>query len=68
MLKAAAAILDEAAKAEPPLVADYLALVDPGTFTPVTAGYAGQALLLAAARSGSTRLIDNVRVALGDHS
>jgi len=68
VLKAAAAILDEAAKAEPPLVADYLALVDPGTFTPVTAGYAGQALLLAAARSGSTRLIDNVRVALGDHS
>jgi pantoate--beta-alanine ligase len=67
-LKAAAAILDEAAKSEPPLITDYLALVDPGTFAPVTVGYAGQALLLAAARSGSTRLIDNVQVVLGDHS
>jgi pantoate--beta-alanine ligase len=65
VLKAAAAILDEAAKAEPPLVADYLALVDPAIFTPVTAGYAGDALLLAAARSGSTRLIDNVPLVLG---
>ena len=67
-LKAAAAILDEAAKAEPPLITDYLALVDPGTFALVTAGYAGQALLLAAARSGSTRLIDNVHVVLRRHS
>ena len=65
VLKAAAAILDEAAKAELPLVTDYLALVDPGTFAPVTAGYTGQGLLLAAARSGSTRLIDNVQVVLG---
>jgi pantoate--beta-alanine ligase len=67
-LKAAAAILDEAAKAEPPLVTDYLALVDPGTFAPVAADYAGEALLLAAARAGSTRLIDNVAVVLGGHS
>jgi len=67
-LKAAAAILDEAAKAEPPLITDYLTLVDPGTFALVTAGYAGQALLLAAARSGSTRLIDNVHVVLRRHS
>jgi len=67
VLKAAAAILDEAAKAEPPLVTDYLALVDPGSFTGVAAGYTGQALLLAAARAGSTRLIDNVTVLLGDH-
>jgi len=68
VLKAAAAVLDEAAKAEPPLVTDYLALVDPATFTPVTAGYGGDALLLAAARSGPTRLIDNVPVVLGGHS
>jgi pantoate--beta-alanine ligase len=67
VLKAAAAILEEAAHAEPPLVTDYLALVDPGTFAPVTAGYTGGALLLAAARSGSTRLIDNVPVVLGGH-
>jgi pantoate--beta-alanine ligase len=65
VLKAAGAILDEAATAEPPLVTDYLALVDPGTFAPVAAGYAGEALLLAAARSGSTRLIDNVPLVLG---
>jgi pantoate--beta-alanine ligase len=68
VLKAAAAILDEAAKAEPPLVTDYLALVDPGSFGGVAAGYTGQALLLAAARSGPTRLIDNVQVMLGGHS
>jgi pantoate--beta-alanine ligase len=64
-LKAAAAVLDEAAQVEPPLVTDYLALVDPGTFAPVTAGYAGEALLLAAVKVGSTRLIDNVQVVLG---
>jgi pantoate--beta-alanine ligase len=65
VLKAAGAVLDEAATAEPPLVTDYLALVDPGTFTPVPAGYVGEALLLAAARVGSTRLIDNVPLVLG---
>jgi pantothenate synthetase len=31
----------------------------------VAAGYAGEALLLAAARSGPTRLIDNVPLILG---
>lgn len=64
VLKAAGAVLDEAAAAEPPLVTDYLALVDPRTFAPVAAGYTGGALLLAAARSGSTRLIDNVPLVL----
>jgi pantoate--beta-alanine ligase len=70
-LKAAGAVLDEAATAVPPLVTDYLSLADPDTFTPVTAGapvtdgYAGEALLLAAARVGSTRLIDNVQLVLG---
>jgi pantoate--beta-alanine ligase len=68
VLKAAGAVLDEAATVEPPLVTDYLALVDPGTFAPVPAGYAGEALLLAAARSGSTRLIDNVPLVLGGQS
>ena len=51
--------------AEPPLVPDYLALVEPDTFTPVKPGYAGEALLLVAARVGSTRLIDNMRLELG---
>ncbi|HEY6279524.1 MAG TPA: pantoate--beta-alanine ligase [Streptosporangiaceae bacterium] len=65
VLKAARAMLDEAARARPPLVTDYLALVDPVTFEPVAAGYVGHALLLAAARAGSTRLIDNVPLILG---
>jgi len=65
VLKAAGAILDDVATAEPPLLTDYLALVDPDTFAPVAAGYAGEALLLAAARSGPTRLIDNVPLILG---
>jgi pantoate--beta-alanine ligase len=44
----------------PPLTVDYLALVDPRTFTPVRPGYTGPAVLAAAARVGVTRLIDNV--------
>jgi len=51
-----------------PLVTDYLALVEPGSFEPVTPGYAGEALLLAAARSGRTRLIDNMPLVLGAQS
>jgi pantoate--beta-alanine ligase len=68
VLKAAGAVLDEAAQAEPPLAADYLALVDPDIFAPVGAGYAGQAVLLAAARVGTTRLIDNMPLVLGGRS
>jgi len=68
VLKAAGTVLDEAATAEPPLVTDYLALAGPDTFTPVAAGYAGQALLLAAVKVGGTRLIDNVQVVLGGQS
>lgn len=65
VLKAAGAVLDEAAQAQPPLVTDYLALVDPVTFAQVPAGYAGQALLLVAAKAGTTRLIDNMPLVLG---
>jgi pantoate--beta-alanine ligase len=65
VLKAAGAVLDEAAQAQPPLVTDYLSLVDPVTFAPVPAGYAGQALLLVAAKAGTTRLIDNMPLVLG---
>jgi pantoate--beta-alanine ligase len=67
-LKAAGAVLDEAATAAPPLVTDYLALADPDTFTPVAAGYAGEALLLAAVKVGGTRLIDNMQLVLGGQS
>jgi pantoate--beta-alanine ligase len=68
VLKAAGAVLDEAAQAQPPLVTDYLALVDPATFSQVTAGYAGEALLLVAAKAGTTRLIDNMPLVLGGAS
>jgi pantoate--beta-alanine ligase len=49
-----------------PLTFDYLVLVDAGTFQPVPPGFAGAALLLVAARVGSTRLIDNVLVSFGE--
>src|SRR5262249_37207692 len=68
VLKAAAAVLDEAATVQPPLVTDYLALADPAPFTPVAAGSAGEALLLAAVKVGGTRLIDNTQLALGGRS
>jgi pantoate--beta-alanine ligase len=64
-LAAAQGVLDEAAGADPPLVTDYLALVEPGTFTPVKPGFTGDALLLVAARAGKTRLIDNTPLVLG---
>jgi len=48
-------------RAEPALAVDYVALVDPGTFGPAGPG---PALLVAAARAGGTRLIDNVPVVL----
>jgi pantoate--beta-alanine ligase len=64
VLAAAQDVLDHAASAAPPVVTDYLALVDPGTFAAVKPDHAGEALLLAAARVGLTRLIDNVRVEL----
>jgi pantoate--beta-alanine ligase len=65
VLAAAQHVIDQAAHGDPPLVPDYLALVSPDTFTPVKPGYAGDALLLVAARVGSTRLIDNMPLALG---
>jgi len=57
---AARAILDEAAKAEPPVELDYLALVNPADFTEVADEYRGPAVLAVAAKVGSTRLIDNL--------
>jgi pantoate--beta-alanine ligase len=50
--------------AEPKLTVDYLALVDPDTFTPAVG--AGPAVLAVAARVGTTRLIDNMRLDLGE--
>ncbi|WP_026119458.1 pantoate--beta-alanine ligase [Nocardiopsis ganjiahuensis] len=62
--EAARAVLEEAAKADPPLEPDYLALVDPATFADVAAGHRGETVLAVAARVGATRLIDNVSVNL----
>ncbi|GAA1730438.1 pantoate--beta-alanine ligase [Isoptericola hypogeus] len=46
----------------PGVVVDYLALVDPATVEAVPADHRGPALLLVAARVGTTRLIDNQAV------
>ena len=46
---------------QPALAVDYLALVDPGTFGPAGTG---SALLVGAARAGTTRLIDNMALVL----
>lgn len=60
VLRAAQEVLDEAVKADPPLLLDYLALVDPVTFAEVDGAYAGPAVLAVAGRVGTTHLIDNV--------
>ncbi|MFD8807858.1 pantoate--beta-alanine ligase [Streptomyces sp. NPDC059597] len=62
---AARQILDEGAHFEPPLVLDYLALVDPADFTEIGDGFTGEAVLAVAARVGSTRLIDNIPLTFG---
>ena len=51
-------------RAQPALAVDYVALVDPGTFGPAGPLRAGPALLVAAARVGGTRLIDNMALVL----
>jgi pantoate--beta-alanine ligase len=64
-LAAARTVLDAAATASPPVRLDYLVLADPVTFTPVGLGHSGPALLLVAAKVGSTRLIDNTGLDFG---
>lgn len=53
--------------ADPPLRLDYLALVDPDTFEPAGDDLTGPALLLVAARIGTTRLIDNTPLSFAAH-
>lgn len=60
--EAAGAVLAEAETALPPVVLDYLALIDPAGFTEAADGHTGEAVLAVAARVGTTRLIDNVRI------
>ncbi|MER5970652.1 pantoate--beta-alanine ligase [Streptomyces sp. NPDC002055] len=59
---AGAAVLAEAARLSPPLELDYLALLDAADFTEVPPDFRGEAVLAVAARVGTTRLIDNVRL------
>lgn len=61
VLDAARAVLD----AEPGLHLDYLALVDPTTLEALGVGHHGDGLLLVAAWSGITRLIDNQALQVG---
>jgi pantoate--beta-alanine ligase len=63
VLKTAGEVLAE--PADPPLHLDYLALVDPDGFSPVSEDFTGEARLLVAGRVGTTRLIDNVAVNVG---
>ena len=49
---------------EPLVALDYLKIVNPDTFLPADDGYRGPALVLIAARVGTTRLIDNERITL----
>lgn len=62
---AARLVLDEAARMRPPLVLDYLALVDPSDFTEIDEDFTGEAVLAVAARVGTTRLIDNIPLTFG---
>jgi len=63
---AAREVLTEAGRADPPVVLDYLALLDPRDFTEVAdPGYTGPAVLAVAAKVGTTRLIDNLPLEIG---
>jgi pantoate--beta-alanine ligase len=65
VVAAASGVLAEAAAASPPVELDYLVLADPVTFAEVGAGHRGPAVLLVAARVGTTRLIDNIGLQVG---
>jgi pantoate--beta-alanine ligase len=62
-----AAIASGAALLEPPLQWEYLTVVDPATFAPLE-GLARPSLVVAVARAGSVRLLDNVVVTALDGS
>ncbi|MFD3540398.1 pantoate--beta-alanine ligase [Streptomyces sp. NPDC058662] len=65
---AARHVLEEAGRQDPPLVLDYLALVDPQDFTEARPDFTGRAVLAVAAKVGTTRLIDNIPLEFGAHS
>jgi pantoate--beta-alanine ligase len=67
-LASAAMLLDAASASDPPVELDYLTVADPATFVEAGPDYAGRALLLVAARVGSTRLIDNTFLTFGQET
>jgi pantoate--beta-alanine ligase len=64
VLSAARQVLGRPASNGQALRVDYLCLVHPETFAPVSEQYSGPAVLAVAARVGATRLIDNVPLTL----
>jgi pantoate--beta-alanine ligase len=64
-LAAAAMLLDAASASDPPVELDYLTVADPVSFAEAGPDYTGPALLLVAARVGTTRLIDNTWLTFG---
>jgi pantoate--beta-alanine ligase len=66
VLAAARAVLRAAAAAAPPVQLDYLVLAEPERLAEVGQRYAGPALLLVAAKVGTTRLIDNMEIVVGE--
>jgi len=64
VLSAARRVLDRPASNGQALQVDYLSLVHPETFAPVSEQYSGPAVLAVAARAGTTRLIDNIPLTL----
>ena len=63
-LEAARTLIDST----PETKLDYIAVVDPEIFRPVTDDYRGKALAIVAAKVGSTRLIDNLEIDLTEQS
>ena len=63
-LEAARTLIDST----PETKLDYIAVVDPEIFRPVTEDYRGKALAIVAAKVGNTRLIDNLELDLTEQS
>ncbi len=66
VLAAARVVLTAAAAAAPPVKLDYLVLAEPEGLAEVGQRYSGPALLLVAAKVGTTRLIDNMEIMVGE--
>lgn len=63
-VNAAVAAAQSVVTGEPLITLDYLAVVDPNTFQPVSDSHRGTALAIIAAHVGSSRLIDNETITI----